>query len=898
MSGSSTNNKKEKPEKKDEQKDEEEDEDLTEEDQKLKEELELLVLRISDPSEGVVKLAINALKSEIRTSTGSMTSVPKPLKFLRPHYDTLKAEYEKLEDPLKAMLGDVLSWLGMTAGFASRDCLRFKLSGTDEEVGVWGHEYVRHLCMEIITEYLQRLDNGEDVKDLDALVVEIVPFLVTHNAEPDACDLLIEVSKLHILLDYVSEANFKRICLYLESCANYLPEPDDRVTLEIAMKIYRKMDLSPQAMKLALALGVAENIETIFECEKDKSMKRQLAMMLGEHGYFALIKEDNFDEDDGMESNDDELDVDDEEEKILLQELMGNVKRSEYFKILGTDLDILEPKLPEDIYKAHLAEKQTAVKADSARQNLARTFVNAFVNAGFSSDKLMSNTSGEGGWLFKNREHGLISAAASMGLIHLWDNANGVNELEKYSALKDENIKAGVMLGVGITNANIRDSFNLPYSFAEDYIKSDSGLVKQCTALALGLAYAATPSNIEVREMLLNVYNDGMPTIELQSHFALALGYLCVGTCDPDLTELFVNTLVERGMLDTLDSKFTRYLSLALGYLYLGRQEEADVVLETLKIVPGVQGKYAALTIETCAYAGTGNVLKIQKMLAVCGEHLEEKDSGHQSIAVLGVALVAMSEPIGRDMVVRSFDHLLQYGDVNIRRAVPLALGILSISNPDLGIMATLSKFSHDHDAETAMGAIFGLGLIGAGTNNARIGQTLRNLASYYHKEANQLFIVRIAQGILHSGKGTMTLNPYHAGGFLLRPAALAGLITTIHSCFDFKGLILEKHHYMLYNLALAMHPRLLLTLNEELEHQPALVRVGQAVDVVGKAGNPKSITGFQTNTSPVLLGFGDQAEIATDEYVPITPILEGPVILLVNKESKKYKRSLEMSGK
>lgn len=35
------------------------------------------------------------------------------------------------------------------------------------------------------------------------------------------------------------------------------------------------------------------------------------------------------------------------------------------------------------------------------------------------------------------------------------------------------------------------------------------------------------------------------------------------------------------------------------------------------------------------------------------------------------------------------------------------------------------------------------------------------------------------------------------------------------------------------------------------------LVRVGQAVDVVGKAGNPKNITGFQTHTTPVLLGIG-----------------------------------------
>ena len=36
----------------------------------------------------------------------------------------------------------------------------------------------------------------------------------------------------------------------------------------------------------------------------------------------------------------------------------------------------------------------------------------------------------------------------------------------------------------------------------------------------------------------------------------------------------------------------------------------------------------------------------------------------------------------------------------------------------------------------------------------------------------------------------------------------------------------------------------------------PVSVRVGQAVDVVGQAGRPKTITGFATHTTPVLLAY------------------------------------------
>jgi hypothetical protein len=51
----------------------------------------------------------------------------------------------------------------------------------------------------------------------------------------------------------------------------------------------------------------------------------------------------------------------------------------------------MEPKVPDDIYKTHLTEVKTTTiqKTESARLNLASTFVNAFVNVGFGKDKLM-----------------------------------------------------------------------------------------------------------------------------------------------------------------------------------------------------------------------------------------------------------------------------------------------------------------------------------------------------------------------------------------------------------------------------------------------------------------------------------------------------------------------------
>jgi 26S proteasome regulatory subunit N1 len=48
----------------------------------------------------------------------------------------------------------------------------------------------------------------------------------------------------------------------------------------------------------------------------------------------------------------------------------------------------------------------TAPNVDSARGNLAGTFVNAFVNAGFGNDKLMVDADEGNSWIYKNKDSG------------------------------------------------------------------------------------------------------------------------------------------------------------------------------------------------------------------------------------------------------------------------------------------------------------------------------------------------------------------------------------------------------------------------------------------------------------------------------------------------------------
>jgi 26S proteasome regulatory subunit N1 len=356
-------------------------------------------------------------------------------------------------------------------------------------------------------------------------------------------------------------------------------------------------------------------------------------------------------------------------------------------------------------------------------------------------------------------------------------------------------------------------------------------------------------------------------------------------------------------------------------------------------------------------------VLQIQKLLQACSEHLTEK-AEHQALAVLGISLVAFGEQISTEMSLRMFDHLLQYSELPIKRAVPLALGFLYVSNPDYGVIDQLSRLSHDADADVALSAVFGLGLVSAGTNNSRVAQLLRSLSDFYAQDDNLLFCVRVAQGLNAMGKGLLTLHPKHSDGLLLRPASMAALLAVCVSALDMKETFLNKrYHYLLFALTPALSPRLLMALEKEdsalLPHRdleteedvearravslsdltlsPIEVRVGSAVEVVGQAGKPRTITGFQTHVTPVQVSFGERAELepilsssgekkkkkrggasssssssarkmkeerrgeeggeeeVEREYESLTQVLEGVVVL--RKRRKKTMRDLETEG-
>ena len=763
------------------------------------------------------------------------------------------------------------------------ETLKYRLLAPSEDLGSWGHEYIRHLALEIGQDYQRRMTDDVDAQDLVDLARTLVPYFLSHNADADAVDLLSELERIQEIPKYLDENTYPRVCLYMVSMVNLLTYPEDQQFLRTAHDIYKQYQKLPQAMVLAIRLNDIDLIHQDFDSTQDVALKKQMALLVARQQIWLEPPSDS-------------------EEDQDLAECLNNTKLPDHFKSLAKELNILDPKMPEDIYKSHLESSRTAglTNVDSARHNLASAFVNAFVNAGFGNDKMMLLEGEKSSWVRKTKEDGMMSTTASLGMLLQWDVEMGLDKIDKFTYAQEDQIKAGALLAIGILNSGVRIDSDPAMALLSDADNIDSKSVpmRMASIMGLGLSYAGTNKE-ELLELLLPIVEDTSLEMQISAMAALSLGLIFVGSSNDRVSEAIVTTLLDEERQKQLKDKWTRFMSLGLALLFFGRQEEVEVILETLKAIDHPMAKPAAVLAEVCAWAGTGTVLKLQELLHICNDHIEESDDKKgdellQTYAVLGLSLISMGEEVGQEMVLRQFGHLMHYGEPNIRKAVPLAMGLISPSNPQMKVYDTLSRYSHDNDNDVAINAIFAMGLLGAGTNNARLAQLLRQLASYYHRDQETLFIVRIAQGLLHMGKGTMSLNPFHTDRQILSRVAAAGLLTVLVAMIDAKQFILEKSHYLLYFIVTAMHPRFLVTLDEDLKPLQVNVRVGQAVDVVGQAGRPKTITGWQTQSTPVLLAYGERAELEDEQYISLASNLEGLVILRKVRSNRSVQTSQE----
>ena len=126
----------------------------------MKDRIDNYVTVLLDPSSTAEQIgkSIELLKTEVKDSTTTMTSVPKPFKFIKEYYERLVEHYSVYKasgknSSVAAKLADIMSILAMSFSDTEQESIRYLLESSREEVTEWGYGYMSHLAGEIGREY-------------------------------------------------------------------------------------------------------------------------------------------------------------------------------------------------------------------------------------------------------------------------------------------------------------------------------------------------------------------------------------------------------------------------------------------------------------------------------------------------------------------------------------------------------------------------------------------------------------------------------------------------------------------------------------------------------------------------------------------------------------------------
>ena len=118
--------------------------------------------------------------------------------------------------------------------------------------------------------------------------------------------------------------------------------------------------------------------------------------------------------------------------------------------------------------------------------------MNAFVNAGYGNDKMMLTQDNKASWVWKTKDEGMMSTAASLGMLMQWDVEMGLDKIDPYTYVTEDYVKAGALLATGIINCGVRMDADPAMALLGDEgnLASSNVNIRMASIMGLGLAYA------------------------------------------------------------------------------------------------------------------------------------------------------------------------------------------------------------------------------------------------------------------------------------------------------------------------------------------------------------------------------------------------------------------------
>ncbi|OSX67352.1 hypothetical protein POSPLADRAFT_1042584 [Postia placenta MAD-698-R-SB12] len=404
-----------------------------------------------------------------------------------------------------------------------------------------------------------------------------------------------------------------------------------------------------------------------------------------------------------------------------------------------------------------LKNTKDSLEPRSSIYHVALSLQNAFMHSGTTSDVFLRENLE---WLALASNWAKFSATAALGVIHKGHFEESMNILGPYlpqQGGQDSGIpgaaysEGGALYALGLVNAGFGSGRQVEGYLRDTLKAAQNEVVQHGAALGLGVAGMGGKNSETYDELKQTLFTDSAIAGEGAGY---SMGLIMLGTADAAAADEMLQYARE-----TQHEKIIRGIAIGLAFIYYGRQEEANGIIETLLGEKDPILRYGGVYTLALAYAGTSNNTAIRKLLHIA---VSDTSDDVRRAAVTSIAFLLFKNPA---QVPRIVQLLSESYNPHVRCGATLALGIACAGTGMQDAVDILEPLTKDGVDFVRQGAFIALGMVLVEQSEASTPSLASTRALYSkivadkHEDPMARFGAAIGQGLIDAGGRNVTIS-------------------------------------------------------------------------------------------------------------------------------------------
>jgi len=450
---------------------------------------------------------------------------------------------------------------------------------------------------------------------------------------------------------------------------------------------------------------------------------------------------------------------------------------------------------------------KASVGKDDTIKHVAVVYANALMHAGTAVDEFVRKNLD---FLGRASYWAKFATTAGFGVIHKGRHQVSRNILARYlppsngRAARDSSDynQGGALYALGFIHAN-HGSDIVDYLMDAISDANDSEIKLHGGCLGLGIAAMGTDNNTYYEQLKTIMYAQQNGCVAGEAA-GISMGLVHMGTMTPHIQEMLVYAR------QTPHERVCRGLVLGIAIAMLGRQEDADVMIEELVSDKNPIIRYGGAFAVALAYCGTGQTKATRKLLHIA---VTDVNDDVRRAALTGLGFILFKHPHQVPSLVKL---LVDSYNPHVRYGAAMALGIACAGTALQSAIDLLEPLTRDSEEFVCQGALIAMGLVLVETNKTevpRLEDFNKRCLEIIEKKSPVLHTIGaiLALGLVNAGGRNVTISCANLNG-TTNMRAIVGLTMFCQYWF--------WQPYILF-ACLAMTPTAVIALNSELSGVP-----------------------------------------------------------------------------